>query len=233
MSELEPVLRRKPTPRRLVGLALVSAFVAIAITIWVSNAGLIGAGECKAQPLAAQVIDGAAQGQLAALNPTAKGRGYSDLAFQDASGKPMTIKDFAGKALLVNFWASWCVPCRTEMPGLNALAQKYNGANFQVLPINLDIGDGGLEKARAFLKEGNWANLPLYADPTFKAFDRLKTNAVAIGLPASILLDAKGCELAVLQGPAEWNTPDGAAVVKAVTGLGEIKKVGSSGQARG
>ncbi|MDB5561340.1 MAG: sodium:dicarboxylate symporter [Hyphomicrobiales bacterium] len=219
MSELEPVLRKKPTPRRLVGLALVSAFLAIAITIWVSNAGLTGPTECKAQPLAAQVIDGAAHGQLAALNATAKGRGYADLAFQDASGKPMTIKDFAGKALLVNFWASWCIPCRTEMPALNALAEKHNGAGFQVLPINLDIGEGGLEKARAFLKEGNWANLPLYADPTFKAFDRLKTNAVAIGLPATLLLDAKGCELAVLQGPAEWNTPDGDAVVKAVTGL--------------
>jgi hypothetical protein len=105
------------------------------------------------------------------------------------------------------------------MPALNALAKKYDGQTFQVLPINLDIGDGGLEKARAFLKEGNWANLPLYADPTFKAFDRLKNNAVAIGLPATILLDPKGCELAVLQGPAEWNTPDGEAVVKALTGL--------------
>jgi hypothetical protein len=85
-----------------------------------------------------------------------------------------------------------------------------------VLPVNLDIGEGGLAKAQKFLDAGKWPGLPLYADSTFKAFERLKTEAVAIGLPATLLLDEKGCELAVLQGPAAWDTPDGHKVIEAL-----------------
>jgi hypothetical protein len=88
------------------------------------------------------------------------------------------------------------------------------------LPINLDIGANGLEKAQAFLDENQFSNLPLYADTTFAAFERLKQQAVAVGLPVTLVLDENGCELGVLQGPAEWNTPDGQAVVEALVGLG-------------
>jgi thiol-disulfide isomerase/thioredoxin len=153
---------------------------------------------------------------LAALNGTGKGRGYTDLTFNDAAGKPVTVADFKGKKLLINFWASWCVPCRAEMPALEAIATRYNSDVFMVLPINLDIGEGGLEKAKKFLAEGGWPNLPLYADSSFKAFERLKTQAVAVGLPATLLVDENGCELAVLQGPAEWDTTDGENVIAAL-----------------
>ena len=105
------------------------------------------------------------------------------------------------------------------MPALDAVATQYNSDKFMVLPINLDIGSGGLEKAQAFLDEGQFQNLPLYADSTFAAFERLKREAVAIGLPATLLLDPEGCELAVLQGPAEWHGDDGKAVIEALIGL--------------
>ena len=157
-------------------------------------------------------------GQLAALTGTGKGRGYADMGFNDAEGNGRTIADFAGKKLLVNFWASWCVPCREEMPALDAIATKYNSEDFMVLPVNLDIGEGGLDKARAFLAEGAFENLPLYADSSFQAFERLKREAVAIGLPATLLLDENGCELGVLQGPAEWNSPDGERVIETLIG---------------
>ena len=189
----------------------------IAAWLMLGNAGT--ANECPVQAAAAQVIDAAAVGELAALNGTGEGRGYADLAFKDATGADRTVADFAGKALLVNFWASWCVPCREEMPALDAIAAQYNSDRFMVLPINLDIGANGLEKAQAFLEEGQFQNLPLYADNSFAAFERLKREAVAIGLPATLLLDPEGCELAVLQGPAEWHTPDGEAVIKALIGL--------------
>ena len=189
----------------------------IAAWLMLGNAGT--ANECPVQAAAAQVIDAAAVGELAALNGTGEGRGYADLAFKDATGADRTVADFAGKALLVNFWASWCVPCREEMPALDAIATQYNSDRFMVLPINLDIGANGLEKAQAFLDEGQFQNLPLYADNSFAAFERLKREAVAIGLPATLLLDPEGCELAVLQGPAEWHTPDGEAVIKALIGL--------------
>jgi thiol-disulfide isomerase/thioredoxin len=176
------------------------------------------ATECAAQPEAAARIDAAAVGELAAMNGTGDGRGFADLAFEDSEGKPVTIGSFAGKKLLVNFWASWCVPCRAEMPELDAIAARFNSDQFMVLPIGLDVGSTGLDKAREFLAEGGWANLPLYADPSFKVFDRLKQEGVAIGLPATILLDETGCELAVLQGPASWDSGDGDNVVKALLG---------------
>ncbi|MCP8882636.1 TlpA family protein disulfide reductase [Devosia sp. XJ19-1] len=189
----------------------------IAAWLMLGNAGT--ANECPVQAAAAQIIDAAAVGELAALNGTGEGRGYSDMAFKDAAGTQMSVADFAGKALLVNFWASWCVPCREEMPALDAIATEFNSEKFMVLPINLDIGASGLEKAQAFLDEGQFANLPLFADNTFAAFERLKREAVAIGLPATLLLDPEGCELAVLQGPAEWHSDDGRAVIEALIGL--------------
>ncbi|WEK04483.1 MAG: TlpA disulfide reductase family protein [Candidatus Devosia phytovorans] len=199
-------------------LGLVGLAVAIAAWVYVGNGAQ--AKECPVQADDAAAIDAAAVGELAALNGTGEGRGYATMAFKDASGTEMTIGDFKGKALLVNFWASWCVPCREEMPALDALATKYNSDAFMVLPINLDIGANGLEKAEGFLEENQFANLPLYADNTFSAFERLKQEAVAIGLPATLVLDENGCELGVLQGPAEWNTPDGEKVIETLIGLG-------------
>ncbi|ODT81994.1 MAG: sodium:dicarboxylate symporter [Pelagibacterium sp. SCN 64-44] len=220
MTEMQaPQPNAKRSVMLLAALGLGGAALAIAVWMGLGNAGQ--AGECPVQREAAEAIDAAARGELAALNGTGEGRGYASLAFKDAAGKDMTIADFSGKALLVNFWASWCVPCREEMPALDALAGKYNADDFMVLPINLDIGASGLEKAQGFLDEGQFAHLPLYADNTFAAFERLKQQAVAIGLPATLILDQNGCELAVLQGPAEWNTPDGEAVIEALLALGK------------
>ena len=204
--------------RAAIILGLAGLALAIAAWFWLGNAGQ--ARECPVQEGAATAIGDAAVGELAALNGTGEGRGYSTMAFKDAAGKDMTIADFKGKKLLVNFWASWCVPCREEMPALDALATEYNSVAFMVLPINLDIGAGGLEKAQAFLDENSFANLPLYADNSFAAFERLKQQAVAVGLPATLVLDENGCELGVLQGPAEWNTDDGRAVIEALLSLG-------------
>lgn len=217
MSDTSPP---KPAGRNFKGLAVLGGAVAgVAIASWVYLGNAASAKSCPVQAAQAQVIDAAAVGELAALNGTGEGRGYADMAFKSADGTAMTLSDFSGKALLVNFWASWCVPCREEMPALDAIATEYNSDKFQVVPINLDIGEGGLAKAEEFLAEGQFKNLPLYADNTFAAFDRLKREAVAVGLPATLLLDPEGCELAVLQGPAEWHSKDGEAVVEALIGL--------------
>jgi thiol-disulfide isomerase/thioredoxin len=180
---------------------------------------MVRAIDCTPQLDGAKTVDAAATGQLAALNGTGTGRNYADMKFIDADGKPATIKDFAGKALLVNFWASWCIPCRAEMPELDQLAERQNDANFLVLPINLDLGAGGVDKARKFLDEGGWKHLPLYADPSFEAFKALQRDAVATGLPTTLLLDKKGCEIGVLQGPAVWDSPDGDHVIAALKAL--------------
>jgi len=212
-----------PNPQGRNNMALYAglgvAGLGVAIAAWMVMGNAASATSCPAQIAAAEIVDAAAVGELAALNGTGEGRSYADMAFKDEAGKDMTLADFGGKALLVNFWASWCVPCREEMPALDAIAGEYNSDKFQVVPINLDIGGGGLEKAEEFLAEGKFQNLPLYADNTFAAFDRLKREAVAVGLPATLLLDPEGCELAVLQGPAEWHSRDGKAVVEALIGL--------------
>jgi thiol-disulfide isomerase/thioredoxin len=219
VTEPAPKTTAGTLPRRLALVAVFGAGLALASAFWLSNASSPAAAQCPARAEEATKLDEAAAGELAALQATGFGRSFADLAFTDAAGKPVTIADFAGKNLLVNFWASWCVPCREEMPALNTLAEKHNDADFLVLPINLDIGADGGDKAQAFLEQGNWPNLPLYADSSFAAFERLKREAVAIGLPATLLLDAEGCELAVLQGPAHWDSPDGDTVIQALKAL--------------
>jgi thiol-disulfide isomerase/thioredoxin len=205
------------TPRRLLVAALVIAAVAIAITFWVGNAAAPRASNCLPQPAAAKAIDTAATGQLAALNGTGTGRGYADLSFVDRDGKPMKISDFAGKALLVNFWASWCIPCRAEMPALDKLAAQQDDDTFMVLPVN--TGETQPDKGKAFFAAGGWTHLPLYIDPNFAVLERLKKDAVSLGLPTSLLLDKQGCEIGVLQGPAVWDSPDGTKVIEALKAL--------------
>lgn len=217
MTDQSPAPQRSLKPRRVAVIALGSAAVALVATLVIGNFMPATASQCVAQPVKAQVVDAAAVGHLAALNGTGTGRGYADLSFTDASGAQKTIGDYAGKKLLVNFWASWCVPCRAEMPALQAVASKYDSDKFQVVPINFDVGDSGMEKAKKFLADES-LTLPLYPAP-MQAFQRLQQQAVAMGLPTTLLLDEKGCELGVLQGPAEWDSPDGHAVIDALLGV--------------
>lgn len=197
-----------------IGAGLFAAATGIAAAIWVSNAAPGIASECPVRAEAAAAIDAVARGELAALLPSSHWRNFANLAFIDGEGNARTLKDFAGKKLLVNFWATWCAPCREEMPGLDALEAKYGGDDFEVVAISLDMGTDGPTAAQLFLDEIGATNLQLYADPSYKVFERLRNEAVTVGLPATLLLDESGCELAVLQGPAHWDTPDGHAVVE-------------------
>lgn len=219
MTDNSPAPRSRLNPKRVLVLALGSAAVALVLTLAIGNFMPAQANQCPAQVDKGQRIDDAATGLLAAVLGTGEGRGYADLGFADEAGAPTTIGDFAGKKLLVNFWATWCTPCREEMPALDAIAAQYNSDDFLVLPINLDVGDDGVAKAEKFLAEEGLTNLPLYADSSFDAFKRLQQQAVAVGLPATLLLDENGCELAVLQGPAAWDSNDGKAVVEALIGI--------------
>lgn len=211
----EPAATRpRVTPRRVRLTAMLSVAVAITTALGACNGTATKVAACAPPPGAVAAVDAAATGQLAALNGTGTGRSYADMKFLDPAGQPTSIAAFAGKKLLVNFWASWCIPCRAEMPALNDVAGKYNSDEFMVLPVN--TGETQQGKAAAFLAEGKWPNLPLYVDPDFAVIERLKTTAVSVGLPATVLLDETGCEIAVLQGPAEWNTPDGHRVIEAL-----------------
>ncbi len=203
----------KPISNKWTMGALIVVAIGIATAVWVSNGGgsqngSVAQGTFEADPIVAGAIDTAAQGDLAAFRATAKGSSYPEISFVSEGGEKIGFDHFNGKVTLVNFWATWCAPCRAEMPALDALAAKYADQGFQVATINLDVGEDGVQKARAFMDEIGLKNLPLHADPTFDAFDVLKKRGVALGLPATLLLGPNGHEWGVLAGPAEWAGED-------------------------
>lgn len=166
---------------------------------------------CKAaQPLSA-ALKPLAKGEVAALQIPAEPTRLRDLSFKLPDGRDTTLSAFRGKTVLVNLWATWCAPCRHEMPALDRLQQKFGGPDFEVVAINIDTRNA--EKAKAFLDEVGVKSLALYADPTARIFQDLKSVGRAFGMPTTLLLDKDGCELAYLAGPAEWSSPDAFAFV--------------------
>jgi len=131
-----------------------------------------------------------------------------DFSFENASGKELPAADLKGKVVLLNIWATWCVPCREEMPQLNALQAELGGDNFEVVAINID--KGGPEKAETFLEETGASDLAFYFDPTGKLFATLK----AVGMPTTLLLDPEGKEIGRLVGPADWASPEAKTIVE-------------------
>jgi thiol-disulfide isomerase/thioredoxin len=153
------------------------------------------------------------KGEVAALTPAARPLRLPELNFQDDRGRTKTLADWRGRTVLLNLWATWCVPCRKEMPALDALQEKLGGPNFEVVAVNIDTRDP--EKPRAWLKEVGIKHLSYYADPSAKVFQDLKTAGKALGMPTTLLVDGAGCEIATLSGPAEWASEDALALVKA------------------
>jgi thiol-disulfide isomerase/thioredoxin len=132
-----------------------------------------------------------------------------DVAFVDASGAAKTLKDFRGKTILLNLWATWCTPCREEMPALDRLQKDLGSEAFEVVALAVDRG--GLDAARKFLDGINVTNLKLCADPTTRAGSALKV----IGMPTTILIDKDGRELGRLPGPAVWDSSEAKRLVEA------------------
>jgi thiol-disulfide isomerase/thioredoxin len=118
--------------------------------------------------------------------------------------------------VLLNLWATWCVPCRKEMPALDALQQKLGGSDFQVVAVNIDTRDP--DKPKAFLKELGIDKLAYYADPTAKTFQDLKAIGRAFGMPTTMLVDRQGCEIGTIAGPAEWAGDDAVKLIQAALG---------------
>lgn len=158
-----------------------------------------------------------ARGEMAAFAAADAPRALPELSFSDKDGKPVRLTDFRGRVTLVNLWATWCVPCRKEMPALDELEAKLGGPAFMVLAINLDTGDRA--KPRKFLDEIGIKHLAYYEDPSTNVFQELKRYGRSIiGLPTTVLVDGNGCELGVLAGPAEWASEDALALVRAAAG---------------
>jgi thiol-disulfide isomerase/thioredoxin len=132
----------------------------------------------------------------------------AEINFDDGQGRARKLADFKGKVVLLNIWATWCVPCRKEMPALDRLQASLGGANFEVVPVSIDRG--GLEVVRRFYIEVGIRNLALYVDSSGQVLGRVR----ALGLPTSLLIDRSGEEIGRVIGPAEWDASDIIAFVK-------------------
>lgn len=125
-----------------------------------------------------------------------------DIRFQNADGKPSRLSDFRGKVVLLNVWATWCAPCRKEMPALDRLQQKLGGADFEVVALSID--GGGAVAVRRFYDEMGIRALAVYVDTTTEAAGKLGS----LGIPTTLLIDRKGRERWRKTGPAEWDSPE-------------------------
>jgi thiol-disulfide isomerase/thioredoxin len=125
-----------------------------------------------------------------------------EIAFADAAGQPKTLADYAGKVVLLNIWATWCAPCRKEMPTLDRLQAKLGGPDFEVVALSMDRK--GPDAVKKFFAETGVTRLALNIDTSAKAMFTLG----AVGLPMTLLIDRDGKEIGRLIGPAEWDAPD-------------------------
>lgn len=172
-----------------------------------------GAGDtCKAAAVKLPALKQLAKGEVAALQVPEASKPVVPLQFDNARGEPVSLAAFKGRTILLNVWATWCVPCRLEMPALDRLQKELGGEEFEVVAVNIDTRNP--EKPKQFLKKINVEGLAYYADPKAKIFQDLKAAGRAFGMPTTLLIDPAGCELAYLAGPAEWASADAIAFIR-------------------
>jgi thiol-disulfide isomerase/thioredoxin len=155
-------------------------------------------------------------GEIAALSLSTQPKPLPDLKFADANGTRVSLADFKGRTVLLNLWATWCVPCRQEMPALDRLQAKLGSQDFTVVALNIDTAR--LERPKTFLHEIGVKDLDFFADNTAEAFQVLKGAGKALGLPTTILIGKHGCDLGVMAGPAQWDSPEAMALLTAAQG---------------
>ena len=139
-------------------------------------------------------------------------RPVPELTFFDGAGNEVSLADFRGEVVVLNLWATWCAPCRREMPSLDRLQARFGGDGLEVIALSLDRGD--VARVRDFYDELAISSLAIYHDPEGRAGRELG----APGLPTTILIDRNGQEVGRLLGPAEWDSDEAIAVIKALMG---------------
>jgi thiol-disulfide isomerase/thioredoxin len=128
--------------------------------------------------------------------------------FTDAGGAALGLDDFRGRTVLLNIWATWCAPCRKEMPSLDRLQAEMGGPDFQVIALSIDRG--GLDPVRAFFGEVGLPHLGIYLDQPSASTQALKV----VGIPTTLLIDGEGREVGRATGPAEWDSPEMKALIR-------------------
>jgi thiol-disulfide isomerase/thioredoxin len=204
---------------KLVIIAAIAGLLAGAVAVYVriaasGNAEVAAsqAGACEGTVELAQRVDELARGEVAAMAPAQPPRPLS-LSFKGPDGQDLQTADFRGKTVLLNLWATWCGPCREEMPALNNLQKEMGGADFEVVAVNIDTGSD--EKPKAFLQETGVDALAYYRDSSMDVFNVMKKEGLAFGLPVTLILDKEGCLVSAMNGPAVWDSADAKAMIAA------------------
>lgn len=156
------------------------------------------------QPVAANALS------MAAFIRHPAPKDIAAFSFADGLGAPLDLSHWKGKVVLLNLWATWCAPCRKEMPELAKLQQEMGSQDFEVVALSEDLK--GAEASAAFLKEAKADALALYVDPKATALEAIQSP----GLPTTLLIDRNGKEVGRLLGPAQWNSDESKALIKTV-----------------
>jgi thiol-disulfide isomerase/thioredoxin len=178
------------------------------------------ADDCAAAGKVAEAVKTLATGEIAALNLSKTPEKIGDYAFTGPDGKPASISSFKGKLLLLNVWATWCVPCRAEMPELDKLQAELGSDKFEVVAVNIDTSRP--ERPKKFFEDAGVKALTLYVDPKANIFYELKQAGKALGLPLTLLIDPAGCQIGLMNGPANWHSAEARALIaKAIDAAGQ------------
>jgi thiol-disulfide isomerase/thioredoxin len=175
-----------------------------------------GDPDCRPAVEIAQRVGRLAHGEMAAMAIAESPLRVPDISFHDVAGAERRLSDWRGRTVLLNLWATWCIPCRKEMPALDALEGTLGGERFEVVAVNIDTRDA--IKPHTWLEEIGVNRLAYFADPSAKVFQDLKLIGRAFGLPTTVLIDPAGCEIGTAAGPAEWASQDGVKLVRAALG---------------
>jgi thiol-disulfide isomerase/thioredoxin len=146
------------------------------------------------------------------LSMHASPRALPELRFTDARGTPTSLAAFRGRVVLLNVWATWCPPCREEMPTLDRLQGMLGGPDFEVVTLSIDRG--GLPAVQAFFREIGVKHLRPYVDTSAEAQETLGLA----GIPLTLLIDREGRELGRKVGPAQWDAPQTVQAIRAYLG---------------
>lgn len=179
----------------------------------ISTASAAQTGQCAIDEAKMSQLKQSATGFFKNFRFAEKPYYAGDLTLQNAVGQNMSLSAFKGKTILVNLWAIWCVPCRTEMPQLALLQKDLAGDDFQVVAINID--NNPAEKVTAFMKSVNADNLDLYRDKAMASFNEVAKQSLALGLPVTLLLDKNNCLIGSYNGSAPWDSDDSKTLIKA------------------
>lgn len=149
-------------------------------------------------------------GEMRALVVHATPQTLPDAPIETPTGDVHALADWAGQVVVLNFWATWCPPCRKEMPGLDTIAAEYSDRGLAVLPVA--TGRNSLSGIERFYAEAGISNLPILLDPR----SGLARASGVMGLPVTVLLDRTGQEVARLTGEAEWSSPEARAIIESL-----------------